>query len=46
MNTNINPSPYQTTKNLYREVIRQTLVEYNVTSLHMMTVSTVVEPVN
>ena len=35
MNTNINPSPYQTTKNLYREVIRQTLIEHNVASLHM-----------
>lgn len=33
MNTNINP--YQTTKNLYREVIRQTLIEHNVASLHM-----------
>ena len=35
MNTNINPSPYQTTKNLYREVIRQTLIDHNIASLHM-----------
>ena len=35
MNANINPNPYQTTKDLYREVIRQTLIEHNVASLHM-----------
>lgn len=35
MNANINPSPYQNTKDLYREVIRQTLIEHNVASLHM-----------
>lgn len=33
MNTNINPDPKQTAKDLYRELIRQTLIDNKVVSI-------------